>query len=1607
MVDRPARRLVACFLVLLVSASAVLAAQTVHAQRETIYVNVNQNAVLPGSDISAYVYGTPDRVELRRIDPLQYVREASSAIANGSILETRTLAPTPFQTYKSETFTFASVPAGLLAVAAIRDGAIVRADLVQSSRIGVVARHGATQDLYWVVRVDTGEPVPGASVHRGGVFEGLTDSDGLLRASRLARPALAISGEDVAMDSGGWSTQDEAGRIAVTSDRPLYRPGQTAHLKLVSWGRDGDRFVGAANESVLVKVTTWTRSKMETVASATLTTNAFGSASLDVALPGDAAIGSYTVQATSGARAGYGSIQVEAYRLPKFRVEASPNEGKVVVGETREILVAAKTYYGEAVTRGTVEYSVRIGSFYDCWYRCWYGYYGGYGGVSERGEMELAGDGTARLRVTPESPGRYQVQVKVTGITGEVIETFADFEAHPSSLVLRAEPEGYVVRTGEPSRVSLILEDLRGHPANGTVEVVLRDRSYVNGTQSDHLVDARSVPVRGGSGLWSYTFHTAGYYSLVATAVDAAGRATTSERWLYVGSANHGWYTSRGLEVLVESEDVALGAVIRAHVISTRPQPVLMVLEGADPTDARLIRSGAAPFAVVAAERHAPNVNVVALQVVPAPGTYTVANLQQDTARVRVSPHPRSLNVTIETDKDRYSDGDRSRILITVRDAGGRPVAAEVSLAMIDQALLDLSGRDVAEFFRTFYPDRSGLSGTTSWGNGGPVYRMAGGGAGLVEEAHDAMRISATTTASSPPPSPPASLQVREYFPETALREPHLRTGPDGRLRIEALLPDSLTTWHLRAEAITAQGQTGSGETSILTSRTTVADLFGPRFLTQGDEATVQATFANYAGVFQDFRVLLNATGASVVGADHRTVTLGHGQTELVSFRIRATEPGTAVLTLYGWSGAPLDVGDAVRIRLPVRPHGVETLEASAGVNEAHVTIAIPPDAVGRASRLNVTLSPTVADALVEALPYLVGFPYGCVEQTLSKFLPDLAVVQAAKAFGLNQSKIDPKLDEHVESGLARLYGFQHQSGAWGWWESDPDNPYTTAYVVYGLSLAKQAGYAIDESIRSRGIEALAKMEGLSPALAAYRSYALAVADPGRANAIPSGTSPAQLALGALAAKLTGQDALAAQKVAALRAAAIQDASGTHWRESINEWGDHGVSTDTMLTALALRALLRVAPESEETHGAARWLLNNREGASWSTTKDTAESVLSLVAYFERVGAESKGLDVNVRIDGRDHPIRFEAGKLLQAGRGIEIPVEPGIHTVDITKRGDNVLYWSVAARFWKSAEPLRASSGPFRFLQEVLDEGRNPVTTLTAGDEATLRLRFENVGEARRYVQIESALPAGVEVIKDTAGRQSWWRGSDCYWCGGWSAAEVRDDRVGFFAWRMESGESYTYEVRIRALFPGTYHVLPPSAEEMYDPLVRGHGDEMRLTIVDRPALQLGRIEVGPGRVRANVYGVGALPSGLTAWTSQDRHETPRGTFLRGDDGAWAIDVTAPAGGYDLWLQAGTVVLTRRIDLSSVSVAPVVRFNASAETTWTLGPVTELVSGVALAKSRPDFSAAFGGVDLDPIGAPVRGASEAPTTAGPVVLAAIAATVALVRLSARRRRES
>jgi len=384
---------------------------------------------------------------------------------------------------------------------------------------------------------------------------------------------------------------------------------------------------------------------------------------------------------------------------------------------------------------------------------------------------------------------------------------------------------------------------------------------------------------------------------------------------------------------------------------------------------------------------------------------------------------------------------------------------------------------------------------------------------------------------------------IRKEFADTALWVGALETAADGTAEVSLNMPENLTTWRIKVWGMGHGTKVGEGQTDVVTRKDLIIRLQAPRFFVQKDEVVLSANVHNYLKSAKSVKVVLELGVHSAAGTDARLAAAGTAaQTPLsaldpleqavevkpngearVDWRVEVLDEGEAVIRMKALTD---EESDAMEQRFPCYVHGMLKMEARSGVirpdqPSGKMAFTVPAERRPKQSRLEVRYSPTLAGAMVDALPYLVDYPYGCTEQTLSRFLPtvitqkvlinmglDLEEIQK-KRTNLNAQEIgddqerakqwerlkanrphraptegwsgegterNPVFDQKevarmVKDGVNRLTEMQLSDGGWGWFSGYGEHsmPHTTAYVVHGLQIARQNDVALVPGVLERG----------------------------------------------------------------------------------------------------------------------------------------------------------------------------------------------------------------------------------------------------------------------------------------------------------------------------------------------------------------------------------------------------------------------------------------------------------------------------------------------------------------------------------------------------------
>ncbi len=1387
--------------------------------------------------------------------------------------------------------------------------------------------------LVWVTDLHSGAPVADAEVRLLGeqgtlIAGGTTDEQGLVRipisgvdslwdifgaeTGSPGEPGFGVAINGVRGGIGPWrfdapyeTWKPSPYRAYLYADRPIYRPGQTVRWRLiVREDRDLHYSLPPLGEPVLLEL--YDCEDSDPIATQPVALSDMGTADGSFTLSEEAQPCPYyrIVPTIGGQRLDDDGLTfaVAAYRKPAFQVEVTPQQDDLLNGQDLRAEVAANYYFGGAVSDAKVHWQiVRLGDPVP------FPLGGGWGTPSSPppGEAEtVVAEGGGRTdeeghfliewESTLSEPKdgstlsgeRFRIEATVEDEAGFPVSGEATVSVHPSRLELGIRAEQMVAVAGEKTPVELRAVDWYGAPiAHQPLRVTLAQRTWYRLAEAapfgpswgytDTLIASFDVQTDAqGKAEALVTPPTAGPYVVAVEGKDEEGNLAHAETFLWVsGMEGAAWQQEDGIvKPVANATSYVPGET--AHILLPTPftttYQVLMTVErGSILAVEQFITSTANPIVDLPIEAaYAPNVFVsfvaVCTETVGAPQTVL------GTVEVDVEPVLQRLKVELRPDRAEYEPGESAQVQVSVYDADGNPVDAEIGLAVVDKAVLALAEEQSPSIEAAFYGKQplrivsgdSLITLASRWSHRFQalqkeaevvaVEMMVGGLGGGVGEG------------SQP--------ELRHEFPDTAFWEAHLRTGPQGEVQVSIPLPDSLTTWVLDGRAVTADTKVGQAEVEIITTKPFFIRPLTPRFFVAGDEAEVGAIVHNTTDHRLSVEVTLTAEGAQLHSEAAQSLTLPAGGRARLDWRIAVPEAGgdAVLLTFEGHGGGYSDrvrptVGTADEEgALPVLRYFSPDVMGTGGAmpsEGSRLEAIVVPQEAGEATHLDVLIAPSLVAEMTTQLRALEGEEEtASTEAIVSRFLPNaylyLALTQAEVA--------DPALSEQlsplVARALQRLYLRQHEDGGWGWEQSDLQ---LSAYVTLGMLTAKAAGLAVDEtSLR-------AALQYLTAALVQdseqAESHPLTVEDALAFYVITLGDEPWPSGLasalydGREAVGTTGRAYLAlafgladpadrrlSTLLDRLRSEAFTSANGVHWEDDDPaRW-----CTDIRATSAAVKAFVHYAPDDPLLPDAVRWLMIADSARMWVTTQELAWETMALLDYAvatgELAGRYSWGLSLNGHAVASGSVSPETVRQTTSVRLGLADDPAKGLvsdrpNALEIARgKGTGVLYYTADFALDRPAEQVEPESRGLSVERLYCDPFRSeedrcaPMEEIHTGDLVEVRLKV-TVPAQRYFVELTDFYPAGMEPVDPSLLTEPgevetppscWW-----FW-GGFESPHLLDDHATFTARQLSPG---TYEVRylLRATFYGRYRVLPALVSERYFPEVWGRTAGTTLTIL------------------------------------------------------------------------------------------------------------------------------------------------------------------------------
>ena len=771
----------------------------------------------------------------------------------------------------------------------------------------------------------------------------------------------------------------------------------------------------------------------------------------------------------------------------------------------------------------------------------------GTGALDAQGRLKITIDTSAALKLHPDSDHEYRITAQVRDASRRTISA-------TGSLLVSRDPFRVFVwtdrghyRSGDTVNVSVQARTPDGRPVSGSGTAALFrvewDGDQARETQVEQFEFRTDASGRGSVRI---VIPRSGQYRLSCRVADDRGNVREGGQLLYVRGPDDDSENFRfsDLEIIADRRTYEPGqtAVLQINTGQADSTVLLFVRAagGVCPSPEVIrIPGKSVTWKIPIRAEDMPNIFVEAL-------TISDGRVHTVLKELFVPPKQRVANVQVLTDRKEYRPGDTARVRLKLTDENGRPFRGNAILTAFDaslQAVVADAIPDIRKFFWSGRRHHSIRTQSTLDRVSGPLVRpgqksmmpLASGepvvprrhhfSRGPMDESTLMMKTEAegrmavpmaadmrsgSGAAEEDDGSGMASTRVRSEFADTALWVASVDADQHGIVETQFTMPDNLTTWRIRSWALGHGTRVGSADADVVCRKNLIIRPQIPRFLTQKDQATLSAVIHNDLDTAKDVQVLLEAEGGQVrfLTADRRTVRVEAGGQARVDWPVEIVASGVATIRMKALTD---EESDAAQVRVPCHIHGMLKTVSVSGIvrrdqDTGTVQLHVPAERIPAQSRLEIRFSPSLAAAMLDALPYLIEYPWGCTEQTLNRFLPAVLVQRTLQRMGIDLEEIgrhrtnlnsqqlgdpaqrrssswgrpgispvfdDAELQRIVRDGIEALTEMQLDDGGWGWFSGygEQASPHLTALVVHGLTLAERNGVPVLPDVLARGTD--------------------------------------------------------------------------------------------------------------------------------------------------------------------------------------------------------------------------------------------------------------------------------------------------------------------------------------------------------------------------------------------------------------------------------------------------------------------------------------------------------------------------------------------------------
>jgi len=754
----------------------------------------------------------------------------------------------------------------------------------------------------------------------------------------------------------------------------------------------------------------------------------------------------------------------------------------------------------------------------------------------------------------------------------------------------------------------------------------------------------------------------------------------------------------------------------------------------------------------------------------------------------------------------------RDTVKLDLQGPVGKPM--EFSVALVDDAILRLTGYKTPDPYEFFYGKRMNGVQTSD------IYSL------LMPELEQQK-----VAADSSPSGDGAAYDAKRHNPVNAKRvksaviwKSQIVTDADGKASVEFTVPEF--NGKLRWVVVgVGDGDFAAQAGEVKVVEPLVLNPFLPRFASMDDEFVLPVSVSNMTKEAGSVNVVVEPSeGFTVIGEKTQALSVEPGKEGVAVFKLKASsKPQKAQIKISASMGnETVSRVTELAVRPPVSWSTVNgVVEVPAG---AVKTFSLPAGWLEGTARTRLMVSGMPSLKFSGGLGYLMKYPYGCIEQTVSSVFPLLYLRDLAGA--VDAQKYAPgSIEKIVNAGIERALAMQKLSGSFGMWPGiRSEYVFGSVYATDFLVEADKAGYAVPQFAKTLALGYLEKVlsnkdEEFTPEIKAYAAYVLAKS--GRVNAswirrlqemrdkLPfESRFYIAAALGVLGDKKAVEDILGQ----GFPDEAIQRELGGNLTSYVRQ------------NAVALSIFMDLSPQNAMVPVLVSRLEKSMDNGQWASTQENAQALIALGKYARYFSGEAIEFTGTLKVG--DQVREFNSHAVLQVA---DLELSGKVVDVSVTGQGTAYVYWT-SEGVPVSAQVKEEDKG-INIRRAFLDRNSKPVDLKAVKQGDTLIVDLTISSSGMDNVVVEDLLPAGFEVENPRLATSEKIDGSSDEMIDPVNI-DIRDDRLVLFLDTKSGTEHYRYIVR--AVTKGDFVLPAVKAETMYDPTIFSVNGQGRVQVIE-----------------------------------------------------------------------------------------------------------------------------------------------------------------------------